>query len=229
MRSNKVHNLGYLIRGALFLIFLIPQWTAHGNESSTKNHHLDAAWGIEGSSHAISLTWTHLVSSHVGYGLRFSGFQGKNLIYKTARKKLIDQNQINEFKVASPQTNSLNLMVHTYGKIYQKLGLGFNLDLLGFGFGNSTTGTYRSRDPLLNGSQQSIKPSPRNLFRGGRADIGQLNSEIYLSYQLKEAWGIRGGTSHFFSDYTTANQLDHGNNRFRHIADLYFIAVTYRK
>ncbi len=67
-----------------------------------------------------------------------------------------------------------------------------------------------------------------NLLKGGNPDRGQLDSEFFLAYWWSDRWAVRAGFSHFLSEYTTANRLDFGNDRYRHGANLGFVGLTFR-
>lgn len=71
--------------------------------------------------------------------------------------------------------------------------------------------------------RRDVRPSP------GRAPArGQLDSEFYLAWWWSNRWAVRVGFSHFLSEYRTARTLDSGADRFRHSANLGFVAVSFR-
>jgi len=198
------------------------------------NHTVDAALGVgDGVTTAVSLNNFYgfkLLSRTLspGLGIRVASyFGGDNVSFSTADADLIRANKTNVLSISGAQTNSVNLSFHLKGEIFPGFELGFDIDLIGFGFGNSRTGTYSSTDPSLAGPQ-AAHASSFNIFLFGKSDRGQLDSEFYAAYWLNNHWALRAGFSHFISEYTTDNALDFGNNRFRHSANLGFVGVSYR-
>ncbi len=153
----------------------------------------------------------------VGLGTRFfSFFGGDNLGYTTAEASLISSNLVNTLNISGAQTNSLNATFHINYNLIAGLVLGFNIDLIGVGFGNSRSGA------------QPASTSSFNILLGGKADRGQLDSEFFAAYEFTDHLTVRGGLSHLSSEYTTSAKPDNGNNRYRHSTTLPFIAVSYR-
>ncbi len=163
----------------------------------------------------------------VGAGARFSAFLGgRRLGYTSADATLISQNQVNTLTIDIARTYSVNAAGYVE---YEPLGvapglaLGFNIDLVGFGFGNRVVGSYAATDPALAGAQ-GASASGFNVLLGGKPDRGQLNSELYLAYRLA-GWAVRAGLSHFISEYTADRALDLGNDRFRISSNILFVSV----
>ena len=207
---------------------------AGARAESAHTQTVDLALGGGSSVVTGALSWNHFYGFgesrrlKVGLGARFASFfGGSDREYKTADGTLIGQNQINTLTLSDARSSSLNLAFLIKYRPLKRLEAGFDIDLVGVGFGKSRTGNYRSDDPALAGPQPA-EVSSFNLFRAGRFDRGQLDSEFFLAYWWSDKWGIRAGFSHVISEYTTVRPLDFGNDRYRHEVDLGFVALTYR-
>lgn len=134
---------------------------------------------------------------------------------------------MNTLTVTDPQAYSLNAQFLIRFRAVAGLELGFDIDLVGFAFGPSRTGSYAATDPQFAGAQPA-SVSGFNLLLGGKADRGQLDSEFYLAWWFTEKWAVRAGLSHFASGYTTDAKLDNGADRYRASQNLGFLAVSWR-
>ena len=164
----------------------------------------------------------------LGLGLRVASFRGRGaLAYDTADAGLITDKRVNTLRVPDPRTYSANLAFHAHYGLTDRLDAGFNIDVIGVGFGAKRTGIYAATKASFAGPQ-SARASTFDNLRGGNPDRGQLDSEFFLSWWLTKRWAVRAGFSHFFSEYTTAIPLDDGNDRYRHKANLGMLAVSFR-
>lgn len=161
----------------------------------------------------------------IGVGIRYSGFMGgKNLEYKRVDSNYSSTNSY-LLSITHPQTFSFNTMFETTYTFWEKLEVGFNIDLIGYGFGRSRTSPYQSPTTSLAGLQDSDVPN-FNLLLVGKHDKGQLNSEFFLGYQLNSNVGVRIGFSHLVTEQQSSQNLD-GENRFRHLGYFGFAALNY--
>ncbi len=202
--------------------------------SSVLSQTLDAAVGAGSSQWTGAVSWNPSYGLgdsrrlRIGLGVRLAFFFGGNdLSYTTADATLIKQDKVNTLAISGARTNSLNLDLQLKYRFLGRVEAGFDIDLLGVGFGQATTGSYRSRDPALSGAQRG-DVSSFNLLKGGSPDRGQLDSEFFLAYWWSDRWAVRAGFSHFLSEHTTVNRLDFGNDRYRHGANLGFVGLTFR-
>lgn len=156
----------------------------------------------------------------LGYGLRYNGLFRPSAEYTTAPTKLIKENKIDTLFVSDVSTHSLNLAIFANYWLSDKLHLSFSLDVLGLSFGAET-------DAIFNGASQTARPTPLNVLLVNTNDIGSLNSEFSVSYLLSEKWGLRGGLSYMFSEYTTTQKLAHNNDRFRYKNIAGFVSILY--
>lgn len=195
----------------------------------------DIAVGAGSSEGTGAFSWSHFYGFGddrrvlVGLGARFSTFFGGHEVdYRTADATLIKEGKLNILEVSRPRTHALNVELAIKYRPSRRLEAGFDIDLLGFGFGKSVDARYHATEPAFLGVQQA-DPSSLSLLKGGNPDRGQLDSEFFLAYWWSERWGLRLGFSHFLSEYTAARRLDFGNDRFRHNGNLAFIGLSYRR
>jgi hypothetical protein len=221
--------------GALVAMGLAPGGSAGAEEArSAYSQTADLAVGVGSSKVTGVISWNHFRGFgnsrrlKVGLGLRLASFfGGQDLPYSTADAELIGQNKINTLKVSDARTDSLNLEFQIKYRFLRKVEAGFDIDLIGVGFGPARTGEYVSGSPTFSGPQRA-EVSSFDLLKGGRPDRGQLDSEFFLAYWWSERWAIRAGYSHFRSEYTTLRPLDFANDRYRHERNLGLVAVTFR-
>jgi hypothetical protein len=195
----------------------------------------DVAIGVGEGIFSGALMWqlTHGISKsnkwRLGYGLRFSGFGGSNLTYITAPASLTsDEATIDTFNVRNPLTMGLSAVIIIEYQLSNKLRFGFNIDAIGFGFGNTSDGTFASSSNDGNfPTTLDAAPTSLNLLLVGDNDIGQLKSEFYVGYAFSEKFQIRGGLDMTFSEYTTSQELTNNNDRFRYKAMMFFVGITY--
>lgn len=164
----------------------------------------------------------------LGIGARFTSYIGQNQYYITAPAKLTSGStgplvifkeniaaNIDTFLIQSPQVNALNVAMHLGYQINSRFAMGFNIDAIGFSVGGNQAGSYING---VFGQQEQAKPTAFNLLLISDNDLGTLNSELFVKYQLKEKWGVKGGLQFLFTEYTTqtkVQQLPEPNDRFR--------------
>lgn len=178
-----------------------------------------------------------------GYGVRFTSFFGKNQFYSSAPAQIVkntsgpavlfskkmDANLDSVF-VNNPQVNFLNVFVLLQYTFAEKLDLGFNIDLIGFGFGKSHNSIYINKNTNENISNVSYV-SNFNLLLIDVNDRGNLKSELYVRYWITKKWAAKIALSHLFTEINT--EVDYqknpeNNNRFRLISDLVSVGVTFK-
>lgn len=224
----------YLFLTAFFLAVTCVQ--AQTTSLPKKESNIDLALGMgENSSFSYALSWNTsygMFSTNkfrLGYGLRFSGFTGSDLNYITAPADLTgDDATIDTLLVNSPHTMGLSALINLQYQFSSKFKLGFNIDVIGLGFGSSNDATFISSDNTGQYPQTlESSPSSFNLLLVGDNDLGQLKSEFYIAYALSEKTWLRGGMDMTFSEYTTNQELTNANDRFRYKPVLVFLAVSY--
>jgi len=165
----------------------------------------------------------------LGYGLRVAGMAGSDLNYITAPAKLTaDEATIDSLVLATPFSMYANLNVHIQYFITTKLKVGFNIDVIGLGFGSKSEGTFISSENTGQfPTAVTATPSIYNQLIFGDYDLGQLGSELYVGYKITDQITLRGGANFVFSEYTTDVELTNENKRFRYKSLMGFIGVSY--
>ncbi|WP_162344055.1 hypothetical protein [Cyclobacterium salsum] len=224
----------YLFLTAFFLAVTCAQ--AQDTALPKKESNIDLALGMgESSSFSYALSWNTsygLFSSNkfrMGYGIRFSGFTGSELNYITAPADLTgDDATIDTLLVNSPHSMGLSALITLQYQFSSKFKLGFNIDVIGVGFGSTDDSRFISSENTGQYPQTlESSPSSFNLLLGGDNDLGQLKSEFYIAYALSEKTWLRGGMDMTFTEYTTSQELTNANDRFRYKPVLVFLAVSY--
>lgn len=224
----------YLFLTAFFLAVTCVQ--AQNATFPKKESNLDLALGMgENSSFSYAFSWNTsygMFSSNkfrLGYGIRFSGFTGSDLNYITAPADLTGEDAtIDTLLVNSPHSMGLSALINLQYQFSSKFKLGFNIDVIGVGFGSTDNSTFISSENTGQYPQTlESSPSSFNLLLGGDNDQGQIKSEFYISYALSEKTWLRGGMDMTFSEYTTVQELTNANDRFRYKPVMVFLAVSY--
>jgi hypothetical protein len=226
----------------LFLLISISI-SAHAQESITNS--LDLGVGVAKYQGTFSAAYLHNWNLGkkkkiiIGLGGRMTGYVGANQYYSTAPAKLtsgksgpgvffvanIEEN-IDTFLIAKPRVVALNAMINLGYHVTEKLALGFNIDAIGFSFGNKPSGNY------INGSQgQNVesKPTAFNLLLVSDNDLGSLNSEFYGKYKLNDKISLKAAFQFLFTEYTTetpVQQFPETNDRFRNKSSMLSVGVS---
>jgi len=166
----------------------------------------------------------------LGTGIRINTYFGRNQVYITAPAKLTSGStgplvifkkniaeNIDTFRIHSPQVTSFNLFINLRYRIASKFLVGFNIDAMGFSVGSRKTGTYINKTESITQSEQS-RPTVFNLLLISDNDRGSLNSELYLKYQVNESWAAKVAANFLFTEYTTdshVQRVPEPNDRFR--------------
>lgn len=215
----------------LCIICLIPLYAFTQNTQPVNYGGFSGAIGSNQGS--VSVDYFHLwklgksKKIEVGFGGRFTSYFGTSQYFSSAPAKLAeDEGKSDSILLQSPQVNALNLAINLGYRISPKVGLGFNIDALGFSFGGKQDGSY------INGNQgqtTSGKPTSFNILLVGNNDKGSLNSEFYLRYFIKEKLAIKLAYQFLFIEYTTdtkVQQQPETNDRFRNKASLISLGIT---
>jgi hypothetical protein len=117
-----------------------------------------------------------------GLAGRFTSYLGQNQYYITAPAELtsgstgpgvifkenIPEN-IDSLLINWPQINALNLALHLGYQLNSRFSLGFNIDAIGFSFGQQKSGSYING---TYGQQTDAKPTSLNLLLVSDNDLG---------------------------------------------------------
>ncbi len=142
-----------------------PVYADHG--SSAFSQTFDAAVGVGSSKWTGAASWNPsygLGDSRrlkIGLGVRLASFFGGNdLGYTTADATLIKEDRVNTLAISGARTHSLNLELQLKYRFLERVEAGFDIDLLGVGFGKSTTGaTVPRTTPSRALSARRCRPS----------------------------------------------------------------------
>jgi len=183
-----------------------------------------AITGALSVSHQIGLFRANRL--RLGYGLRYSVLARTDVAaFTVAEASLIQQGIREPVLIDRSLHHSLNLAFYTSYRVLSALDAGFNIDVIGVGFGPGRIGNSQSSDPRYQGSYPATV-SHFDLLRGGKPDRGTLNSEFYVAWWLRPRAALRAGASHEVAEYTLATPLAFGNDRFRHSSTLAFLSVA---
>ncbi len=230
-----------------FIICLaLSALATYGQDESANSMQADLMLGFGSGQTNIStsyqVAWKFGKKQKVlmGVGGRINAFFASDKYFVTAPAKLVKGEAGPQalFKEAIPanmdsvlfssaQVYSVNILLHIGYAFSEKFRAGFNIDVIGASFGGSKTGTY------INGSVMtptSGSPSGFNLLLVGENDLGNLNSEFFVSYALNERWSIKAGIQHIFMEYTTdtaVQQFPEPNDRFRITPTVFCAGAVY--
>lgn len=233
---------------ALLILFSLSSFS---QENTTKgfrsNTNFDLALAASSDQFSGALSWAHFYNIgknkkfKVGYGIRYTGYSGKNQNYITAPAKLttektgpqvlfaeVNPANFDTLFMAKAQHNSINVTINLQYTLFKNFELGFNIDAVGFTFGAEQTGKFiSSARPASISEKQLAKPTSFNVLLIGDNDIGTLNSEMYGRYWLTDKIGLKAGFNYLFTEYTTNNKLVLNNDRWRNKSLMGMIGVTY--
>ncbi|MES2005841.1 MAG: hypothetical protein V4450_15090 [Bacteroidota bacterium] len=181
----------------------------------------------------------------IGYGVRLTSYFGVKKDYITAPARLSRSSTIpfvvvfsgqetknwDTLNVQRPFANSFNASVNFGYNFSHKWSAGFNIDVIGFTFGRATSGVLTSNGTTR--TETVTKPAAFNLLLTGDNDLGSLNSEFFLKYNLNNRWALKAVYQFLFSEYTTTTikqtapdgtQVD----RFRNKVNAFGLGITYQ-
>lgn len=189
----------------------------------------------------------------VGWTVRLGVFHGDNLNYYTAPARLTREKTGFSALGAPLVIRNIDTVRYDYVTMTSasvgvraqvnlgKLTIGASADLLGLTFGKKRVGRYKSstgqfvvsdkdstRIPFQGASVfQSSRPSTLNIRLLGDNDRGTLSTEVYARYSINQRFGIKVAYQFLTTEMTVANRdVISDNNRFRHQANMAYIAVT---
>ena len=203
------------------------------------------AIGDSEGSLAFSLNYDRGVGKRkkiiIGLAGRLTSYFGKNQYYVTAPaaltsgstgpevlfKENIEAN-MDTFLIKTSQVNCFNLALTLGYNLSERILLRFNIDVIGFSFGQSVNGNYING---TEGAMESANPSVFNLLLISDNDKGSLNSEFFVRYLLNDKWAIKGGIQFLFTEFTTdsdVQQFPEPNDRFRNKSLMFSAGVSYK-
>ena len=132
--------------------------------------------------------------------------------------------------VQRPLTTSLNFAVNAGYNITPKWYLGFNIDVIGLTFGRKSSAILTSNGTTR--TESEAEPAIFNLLLTGDHDLGSLNSEFFLQYNLNKSWSIKAVYQFIFIEYVTQNIKQTAPDgtmvdRFRNKANTFGLGFAY--
>ena len=185
------------------------------------NQYIDFATAVGNSEGAATFSFVHdwrfgkRRRLEAGLGLRLTSYLGTKREFYTAPARLArsttvpfaivfadhEEKNLDTLTLQRPLTTSLNLSVNLGYYFGERWFAGFNIDLIGFTVGRTTSGILHSNGTTT--TESSAKPTPFNVLLTGDNDYGSLNSEFFLRYKLSDRWGLRAVYQFFFAEYKT--------------------------
>jgi hypothetical protein len=212
-------------------------------KNGLNNFDLNASGNGTSSVFAFGANHLHTVTKNkkfrIGYGIRFNSSNGSgNFITAPAKLTsgvesplvIFSDDKLENFDtigISSFNVNSLNASIHLNYAFTKKWEVEFNIDAIGFSFGNAVNAQYQSSKRTVEGIDQKAKPSAFNLLLISDNDLGNLNSEIKIKYYFRNNWAINFGGTFIFTEFTTNNKLFKDNDRFRQKAFVPMIGISY--
>jgi hypothetical protein len=234
----------------IFLIFTTLTGFAQTPALSHVNSFIDLTGTVGESQGAVAASYVHnwqlgkKKKWEIGYGVRLTSYFGVKNDFTTAPARLsrsttfpfliVFAEQLTKnwdtLNVQRPLTNSVNLSANFGYHFSKRWSAGFNIDLVGFTFGRTTSGILTSNG--VTKTETAAKPTAFNVLLTGDNDIGSLNSEFFLKYKLNEHWGLKAVYQFLFAEYKTTTikqtapdgtQVD----RFRNKVNAFGLGVSY--
>jgi hypothetical protein len=232
------------MRIILLFVFGLVLSTSYSQSSKEKMIDMGLAAGNTQGSLAVAFIHNWRLGEKqrfsIGTGARLTAYLGKNQNYITAPAQLTSgktglgvifteniEANLDTMIVKTSQVNSLNLLINLGYRLSEKLSVAFNIDAIGFSFGAEQNGNYMNGP---SGQNVLAKPTGYNLLLTSDNDLGSLNSEFALRYQLNEKWNIKGGLQFLFTEFTTSSEVQQfpsPNDRFRNKSAMLSIGAGY--
>lgn len=187
------------------------------------NQWLDISATLASKQSALSASWVYnwgigkTKKLDLGLGARLTLYGGDDRNYITAPARLARTNTTpfyivfagqrtwywDTLTVEKPFTTSLNFTGNAGYHITPELYAGLNIDLVGVTIGSKSPALLQSDGVIT--EEPEAKPAAFNALLTGDLDLGTLNSEFYLRYQLNEKIAVKGIYQFLFSEYETNN------------------------
>lgn len=235
----------------LFFIFIIPGIALFAqNHSSKKDAFVDITGTLGKSQTVTSASYVYnwrlgkREKWELGFGLRYSAYFGTKKYYITAPARLARGTTFpflivfaaqktenwDTLTVQRPFTNSLNATFNLGYHITEHWYAGTNIDLIGVTVGRNSSAILTSNGTTT--TEANAKPANFNLLLTGDNDLGTLNSEFFLRYDLNNRWSLKGTYQFFFSEYKTRSiqQIAPDGtsvDRFRNKVNAFGLGISY--
>jgi len=186
-----------------------------GSVAQASEHLLSLGLGAgglqSGTTHSGNLMWTWFPDARLLDGLRI-GPEARYTRFERSQPLSIGSSK--SWEVEKVEIGAANVGFVAEYEMTSALFAGMNLDLFGFSHGPSQN---------LSGPQNSSADvAAQNTFLFAKSDLGSLNSEFYLRYQLREKSYLRLGLSHQVVQYKAADIATEKLQRFYDLISLNF-------
>lgn len=221
--------MNFLKLSILLIVTLLiaPFFYSFGQTDSTKKKYgrIDLSIGLnrQGYNPAISFAGiTNLDADNrffIGGGLRLNNrfFRGSN--FKLRDK---EQNTYPENFLTSGYIGSLNVFGAVEFRLFEKFGIGANIDVVGVSFGGVDNPSGQVIFSLRPNAKLEV--SGFNLLLGPKDDMGSLNSEFYVFLIDSKFLDIRIGWSHYFNQLKVQDtEITYGS-----FSNLVFFATRFK-
>ncbi|MEP7236747.1 MAG: hypothetical protein ABI685_02740 [Ferruginibacter sp.] len=238
----------------MYLVFVIFSFlnaaTAQEKKVRAVNQFADVTAGFGSSQVSGAASYVHTwklgkrKKAEAGFGLRYTGYFGSNLYFKTAPAKLTSGKtgpgvlfadditpNIDSVLFSKAQVNALNLSINFGYNFTKRFSIGLNIDAIGFSFGKKQSGIYYGNN-FATGVPVTAKPTVFNLLLISDNDKGTLNSELFAKYKWNDSWGVKLAFQFLFAEYTTNTPVQttpsgDKNDRFRKKMAGVGVGITY--
>lgn len=231
--------------------FIILVCIFYANAQYKSANYFEANVAFAKNKYDFNFNWHHLhpitknKKLKFGYGLRFTTFFGSGTHeYITAPAKIVKNTtgpavlftkaipeNIDYVSINNPTMAFLNTYIILQYTFFEKLDFGFNIDVIGFGFGLKNNGNYSTDKESMVGLPTNASQSNFNLLLIGENDFGSLNSELFVRYWFSKKWAAKLAVSHLFTEIKTETPVQKTpieNDRFRLVPNLISVGVTFK-
>lgn len=233
----------------IFLLTLVV--FINTNAQYKQANYFEANVAFAKNKYDFNLNWHHLhpISKNkklkFGYGLRFTSFFGDGLQTYSSAPAIIAkntsgpavlftktiENNLDYVRLNNPTMAFLNTYIILQYTFFDKLDIGFNIDVIGFGFGLKNNGVYGNDQGFIISTPVNPSQSNFNLLLIDVNDRGSLNSELFVRYWFSKKWAAKLAVSHLFTEITTdekVQKIPQENDRFRLVSNLVSVGVTFK-
>ncbi|MGB0432590.1 MAG: hypothetical protein ACPGLV_19085 [Bacteroidia bacterium] len=216
-------------KSLLSSIFILAIMGIGFNASAQFMNQYDVAIGFAGGQRSLSLSAQKQFSIgakqrlKLNLGLRFStiGF-GELEYYSAPIDYFLIPEKTDTLVLSNSGQNNLAIMLGASYLIKNKIELGFNIDAVGYTFGQSRTATFNPQGANIT---DEVSPNQITALLVGANDIGMVKAEFFGAYRINDKLAIRLGLANSFVEYKTSTELQTGNDRFRGISSMPFVAA----
>lgn len=194
---------------------------AQVKKSSKHNEFADLTATVGSSQAAIAASYIYnwklgkKQKWEIGLGARWTSYFGTKKDFTTAPARLArgttfpfvivfasqETQNWDTLTVQRPFTNSINISANFGYNFNTTWSAGFNIDLIGFTFGRTTSAIFTSNG--ITKTEPMAKPAAFNVLLTGDNDYGTLNSEFFLKYKLNNKWAVKAAYQFVFVEYKT--------------------------